>query len=178
MSQKICPECGAAQPWEMWRRCACGYDFGPGERREPDSIPKQAPSESQRWLKLRHAIEQLPLSKAEQKRAAALCAPVDSNVLLGGWVSLLLGLSWSGLSFNGYQSAQEFRHKTELVSLRNLSDEEAARQIARDKSETIPAFEAHIYLDATERFYLGAAITLLVWGRSASSTCCARSVAS
>jgi hypothetical protein len=26
---KICPVCGLPQQWEMWTRCACGYDFGP-----------------------------------------------------------------------------------------------------------------------------------------------------
>jgi hypothetical protein len=28
---KTCPKCGTPQQWEMWRHCACGYDFGPGE---------------------------------------------------------------------------------------------------------------------------------------------------
>ena len=31
---KVCPICGLPQQWEMWRRCACGYDFGPPEHKQ------------------------------------------------------------------------------------------------------------------------------------------------
>lgn len=47
---KICPKCGTPQQWEMWRHCACGYDFGPGERSEETQRqePNREPEED--WL--------------------------------------------------------------------------------------------------------------------------------
>lgn len=49
---QICPKCGTPQQWVMWRHCACGYDFGPGEI--PAGAEAQPPASQQEpeeeWL--------------------------------------------------------------------------------------------------------------------------------
>lgn len=48
----MCPECGMPRQWEMWRHCACGYDFGPGEQFVgAEQNPRQhAPDLEEDWL--------------------------------------------------------------------------------------------------------------------------------
>jgi hypothetical protein len=83
MPNRICPDCGTPQQWEKWRRCTCGYDFGPVVPPLPNRSAQAEPA---------HAG---PLMSARTFYIVLSVLPILS-ILLICWIIPLFP-TWSGM---------------------------------------------------------------------------------
>ena len=163
MSKKVCPKCGATQEWEMWRRCACGYDFGATDQPKvlPETRPTAAEAEKQAQLEIVADIESLRLPKADERWVKAMASRDLLRTAAVSYIGMILiGLCNMMLWFGTYrdtfdlrtqarQAEQEFHSETRLATPGHSSE------------KTITVTTANAYVRATELFYLGAFSVLL-----------------
>ncbi len=82
--RKTCLKCGIPQQWEMWRHCACGYDFGPGDRAEETQSHNPSWEPEKDWLTCEH-----------RARFARFCRPFGIGILLAFFLThYIYPLDW------------------------------------------------------------------------------------